>query len=68
MFCRDCKFHHSGYMYNSCGLTNAEYYLECIKEPCSIIDDNYIFIQDCPPLGFVKGGSAIKFMKGGVGG
>lgn len=64
MKCRDCEFHQSGYMWNRCALTDSEYYREFINEPCPYIDNNHIFKEDCEPLGFVKGKSAIEFMKG----
>lgn len=60
MKCNKCKFYHGGYMWNRCDLTDSEYFRECISEPCGIIDDNYIFITDCEPLGFVKGKGAVK--------
>lgn len=66
MKCRNCEFHQSGYLWNRCGLTDSEYYQEYNEEPCPIIDDNYVFTEDCEPLGFVKGESAIEFMKGGA--
>lgn len=66
MFCKDCKFHQSGCMWNRCALTESEYYQEFNKEPCPAIDNNYIFKEDCEPFGFVKGESAIEFMKGGA--
>lgn len=65
MFCRICRFYQGGFMWNRCNLMEAECFSECISEPCSMIDDNYIFTQDCEPLGFVKGESAIEYMKGG---
>jgi hypothetical protein len=46
-------------------LTESEYYHEYYDKPCPCIDDNYIFIKDCEEMGFVKGKSAIEFMKGG---
>lgn len=67
MFCRACKFYEGGYMWNRCNLMDAEYFTEAINEPCYLIDDNYNFTADCEPLGFVKGESAIEFMKGGSG-
>lgn len=51
-------------MWNRCALTESEYYREYNEKPCPDIDDNYIFIKDCEPLGFIKGESAIEFMKG----
>lgn len=46
-------------MWNRCDLTESEYYYEANKDnPCTIIDDNYIFITDCPELGFIKGEKA----------
>ena len=66
MFCRDCEFHQSGYMWNRCVLTDSEYYREYNEEHCPAIDDDYIFTEDCEPLGFIKGKSAIEFMKGGT--
>ena len=65
MFCRDCEFHQSGYMWNRCDLTESEYYHKYYDKPCPCIDDNYIFIKDCEEMGFVKGKSAIGFLKGG---
>ena len=65
MKCRDCKFHQSSYMWNRCALTESECYRGFNETPCPDIDDNYIFLEDCEPLGFVKGESAIEFMKGG---
>lgn len=65
MKCRDCHFYHSGYLWNRCDLTESEYYHECISSDCDIIDDNYIFIEDCEPMGFVKGKSALEYMNGG---
>ena len=53
-------------MWNRCNLMDAEYFHECNSEPCDLIDDNYIFREDCEWLGFVKGESAIEFMKGGA--
>ena len=50
-------------MWNRCALTESEYFRECRDEPCPWIDDNYIFKEDCEPLGFVKGESALKFME-----
>ena len=67
MFCKICKFYQGGFMWNRCDLMEAEYFTESNKEPCSLIDDNYIFLEDCEPLGFVKGKSAIEFMEGGAG-
>lgn len=64
MKCRNCRFHHSGYLWNRCDLTESECYHEYSNEPCPLVDDNYIFIKNCEPLGFVKGGSAIEYMKG----
>ena len=64
MFCKACKFHKSGYMWNRCDLMEAEYYHEYNNEPCPIIDDNYIFRGNCEPLGFVQGESAIELLKG----
>ena len=58
MKCCDCKFHKSGYLCNSCSLTDSEYYHEFYDNPCAFIDDNYIFIRDCPEMGFVKGEKA----------
>lgn len=58
MKCRNCKFYQGGYMWNRCVLTESECFRECIKEPCNIIDDDYIFITDCEPLGFIKGEKA----------
>lgn len=66
MFCKDCKFHQGGYMWNRCALTDAEYYREYNEEPCPIVNDDYIFTEYCEPLGFVEGESAIEFMKGGA--
>ena len=65
MFCRDCEFHQSGYMWNRCALTDSEYYREYNEKPCPCIDDNYIFVEGDEEMGFVKGKSAIEFMKGG---
>lgn len=64
MKCHNCRFHHGGFTSNSCDLTGIEYYHEYSKEPCPLIDDNYVFIENCEPLGFIKGGSAIEYMKG----
>lgn len=63
MICMCCKFYQGGYMWNRCALTESEYFRECRDEPCPWIDDNYIFKEDCEPLGFVKGESALKFME-----
>ena len=62
MICKDCKFHQGGYMWNRCALTESEYFREYSNEPCPSIDDNYIFIEDFEPFGFVKGESALKYM------
>lgn len=67
MKCCNCKFNHSGCNWNRCDLTESEYYHEYYDEPCPCIDDNYVFIKDCEGMGFVKGKSAIEFMKGGEG-
>ena len=67
MNCRNCDFHQSGCLWNRCNLMEAEYYREYNETPCPMIDDNYVFTEDCELLGFVKGESAIEFMKGGVG-
>lgn len=64
MTCKCCKFYHGGYMWNRCDLMDAEYFSECLDEPCGLINDNYVFREDCEPLGFVKGESAIDFLKG----
>ena len=64
MFCRNCKFHHGGFMWNRCDLTDSECYREYIDRPCDIVDDSYKFREDCEFLGFVKGASAIEYMKG----
>jgi hypothetical protein len=61
--CCDCQFHHSGCNWNRCDLTDSEYYHEFFTEHCPTIDDDYIFREDCVPLGFIKGKSAIEFMK-----
>lgn len=63
MICRCCKFYQGGYMWNRCALSDSEYFREYSDTPCPDIDDNYIFREDCAPLGFVKGESALKFMK-----
>lgn len=62
MRCCDCEFHQSGYMWNRCALTDSE----CYREPelCDLIDDNYIVLQDCEPLGLVKGESVLKYIEG----
>ena len=65
MRCCDCKFYHSGFNWNRCNLTENEYYHEYYNEPCPCIDDNYIFKSDCEGMGFVKGKSAIEFVKDG---
>jgi hypothetical protein len=44
---------------------DAECYREYNEKPCPIINDDYTFTEDCEPLGFVEGESAIDFMKGG---
>jgi hypothetical protein len=44
---------------------DAECYREYNEKLCPIINDDYIFTEDCEPLGFVEGESAIEFMKGG---
>lgn len=64
MFCNCCHFHHSGCVWNRCDLTDSECYREFNLEPCPYINSAYIFKEDCAPLGFVKGESAIEFMKG----
>lgn len=64
MFCKNCKFHHGGYMWNRCDLMDAECYREYNEKPCPIINDDYTFTEDCEPLGFIEGESAIEFMKG----
>lgn len=63
MKCCNCRFHHSSYLWNRCDLTESECYHEYSKEPCPLVDDNYIFINNCEPLGFIKGESAIEYMK-----
>ena len=66
MRCGNCQFNHRSCYWNRCDLTESEYYHEYYDEPCPYIDDNYIFIKDCEEMGFVKGKSAIEFMKGGA--
>ena len=66
MRCCDCKFNHNNYHWNRCDLTDSEYYHEYYSEPCPTIDDNYIFKEDCEPMGFIIGKSSIEFMKGGA--
>lgn len=58
MRCCDCKFHHSGYLWNRCDLTDSEYYYEFYDKPCDLIDDDYYIICDCPELGLEKGKKA----------
>ena len=65
MVCKDCIFHHSGYLWNKCDLTGSEYYHEYYNEPCPCFDDNDIFTEDCEPLGIAKGESVTEFMKCG---
>lgn len=65
MRCGECKFNRRSAYWNRCDLTEAEYYNEYYDEPCPAIDDDYIFKEDCEGMGFVKGESAIEFMKGG---
>lgn len=55
MKCLDCKFYHGGNMYNRCDLTESEYFKGFWDKPCTLIDDNYIILEDCPPLGLKKG-------------
>ena len=57
MRCCDCKFHQGRHLWNRCDLTEAECYYEFFSAPCDIIDDDYIFITDCPEMGFEKGKS-----------
>ena len=66
MICAKCKFNHRTLMWNKCDLTGAECYHEYYEEPCPIIDDNYVFIEDCESMGFTKGQSAIELLKEGA--
>lgn len=52
MQCFGCMFHHGGYMWNRCDLTESEYYQERKNDnPCKIIGGDYRFLKDIPELG-----------------
>lgn len=63
MKCSNCKFYHGGFNWNRCDITEGECFYEFIAEPCSIINDDYVFIIDCPEMGFEKGKSALEYLE-----
>lgn len=56
MYCSKCKYYKCGAMENSCDIVEAYNFRAYTSDnPCTAIDDDYKAIEDCEPLGLVKG-------------
>ena len=56
MNCNKCKLYEDSPLWNRCNLIDAEcFYTYNDSKPCPYIDDDYICIINCEPLGLVKG-------------
>ena len=64
MKCYECDFYKSTYAWNRCELLEAECFNTYNDIPCTVIDDDYKFIQDCEGFGHIKGQDARKFILG----
>lgn len=64
MKCHKCKFYHFSFPSNACDL-GGENFHEYNAESCPFIDDDYLFIENCPELGYIKGESAVNFIERG---
>lgn len=46
MKCSKCKFYASGMIENECKLTGDYCFRPCISKDCTLIDENYIIIDE----------------------
>ena len=61
MNCNECKLYESNPIWNKCNLIDAECFYTYDSKSCPYINDNYICIINCEPLGLVKGKN-IKYL------
>lgn len=63
MECLRCRYYKSGQYSNSCKLFQMENFRIYTKEnPCTEIDENYVFQEDFELFGMIKGQSADDYL------
>ena len=64
MKCHKCKFYHFSFPSNACDL-GGENFHEYNAEDCPFVNNDYLFVKNCPELGYIKGESATDFVEKG---